>query len=73
MIGFIEQLVPLGALFISARNVLRGLVDVSLKLIDTLLAVDLALIRAGLDAALILLDLASATAQRHLYNLTLIA
>ena len=68
-----EQLVPLSALLIPARIILFGRVDVSLELVGTLLAVDFAIIWAGLDAALVLLDLASATARRHLHNLSLIA
>jgi hypothetical protein len=73
LISFIEQLVPFLALLVPAVSVLRGRVEMSLELIDTVLAVDLPIIGARLYAALVLLDLASATAQRHLYSLTLIA
>ena len=73
LIGLLEQHVPLGAFFVSARSVLFGRVDMSLELIDTLLAVDLAIIGALLDAALVFFGLTSATAIRHFYNLSLIS
>ena len=73
LIGLLEQHVPLGAFFVPARSVLFGRVDMSLELIDTLLAVDLAIVGALLDAALVFFGLTSATAIRHFYNLSLIA
>jgi hypothetical protein len=73
LIGLLEQHVPLLALFVPASSVLLCRVYVSLELIDTLLAVDLTIVGARFDAALVLLDLASATACRHIHNLALIA
>ena len=73
LIGLLEQHVPLGAFFVPARCVLLGRVNMSLELIDTLLAVDLAIVGALLDAALVFFGLTSATAIRHFYNLSLIA
>jgi hypothetical protein len=82
LIGLLEQHVPLRAFLVPARRVLLGRVDMSLELIDTLLglelidtllAVDLAIVGALLDAALVFLGFTSATAFRHLYNLSLIA
>lgn len=72
LIGLLEQHVPLVALFIPAISILLCRMDVSLELVDTLLAVDITIIRARLYAALVLLDLASAFACRHIYRLALI-
>jgi hypothetical protein len=73
LVGLLEQHVPLCALFVPALRVLLRRVNMSLELVDTLLAVDITIVGARLDAALVLLDLSSATACRHIHNLALIA
>ena len=72
LIGLLEQHVPLGALFVPTSSVLLCRVEVSHELVDTLLAIDLTIVGARLDAALVLLHLASATACRHIHSLALI-
>jgi hypothetical protein len=72
LIGLLEQHVPLLALFVPASSILLRRVDMSLELVDTLLAVDITIVRARLNAALVLLDLASASACRHIHRLALI-
>ena len=71
-IYFLEQFFPLFQLLIPELVVLLGHVDVSLELIDTLLAVDFTIIGAANDTTLVLLDLASATAHSQFHRLSLI-
>jgi hypothetical protein len=72
-IYFLEQYFPLFQLLIPLGGVLLGRVNVSLELIATLLAVNITLIRTRFDTALVLLDLASATAYRQFHRLSLIS
>ena len=71
-ICFLVQFLPLSQLFIPELCVLIALVDMFLELIETLLAVELAIFWARFDAALILLDLAFAAAHLHFHRLSLI-